>query len=73
MVARLGAAAHAKDPAFLSDADAAALQGDSGNRYQRVMKRLQSASLKNDQRVNFYALGAGEALLMDLGVFFSNP
>lgn len=38
-----------------------------------IVKRLQTASVKDDHRVNFYALGAGEALLMDLGVFLSNP
>jgi hypothetical protein len=64
-VARLAAAAHASDPTFLTDAQAAALSGDSAHTYARTFGQLRNARLHDDERVAFYALGAGEALLLD--------
>jgi len=64
-VARLAANAHAADRAFLNDAQAAALANDAEGTLARILKRLRTISLKEGQRSNFYAVGAGEALLLD--------
>jgi hypothetical protein len=64
-VARLAEKTHATDPQFLSDDEAAALSQDAGATYARVVKRLDSGSLKDDERDSFYALGAGEAMMLD--------
>jgi hypothetical protein len=65
MVGQLAAQAHDRDSAFLSDADAISLRDDSIATYGRVLTRLIMRPLKDDQRVDFYALGTGEALLLD--------
>lgn len=65
MVARLAAAEHARDRSFLSDPQAAALAQDSAATFDRSVKRLKTMSLANDDRLNFYAFGAGEALVLD--------
>ncbi len=65
MVARLAAAEHGRDPSFLTDADAAGLAQDSAATYERTLKRLETKALSDDDRVNFYALGGAEALLLD--------
>jgi hypothetical protein len=64
-VAQYAADAHAANPSFLSDAQAAALMQDSARTYASVVKRLRTQPLQDDKRVNFYAVGAGEALLLD--------
>lgn len=64
-VAQYAAAAHTGDPAFLSDAQAAALEQDSARTYASVVKRLRDVPLATDKRIDFYAVGAGEALLLD--------
>jgi len=53
------------DPRFVTAADARSLAQDSAATRTRVLTQLRSQSLDTDQRVNFYALGAGEALLLD--------
>ena len=65
MVGQFAAQAHDKDATFLNDADAISLREDSIATYGRVLTRLVTRPLKDDQRVDFYALGAGEALLLD--------
>jgi hypothetical protein len=65
-VARLAAQTHRQDPQFLSDAEASALSQDADATYAGVVRRLQTASLKDDERVNFYSIGAGEAMLLDV-------
>lgn len=64
-VAQYAANAHAADPSFLTDAQAAGLLQDSASTYASVAKRLRKVPLAEDKRVNFYAVGAGEALLLD--------
>lgn len=64
-VARLAADTHRQDAQFLSDAEAAALSQDADATYASVLQRLQTISLKDGARTNFYAVGAGEALLLD--------
>lgn len=63
--ARLAAQTHASDPKFLSDAQAAGLQKDADATYAAVIKRLRSLPLAREKRVDFYAVGAGEALILD--------
>lgn len=65
MVGRLAAGEHQRDPSFLTDAEAAALAQDSLATYDRTLKRLETKALSEDERVNFYAFGAGEALVLD--------
>ncbi|MBV9271885.1 MAG: hypothetical protein JO165_12380 [Candidatus Eremiobacteraeota bacterium] len=62
---RLAVAAHANDPTFLTDAQAIALKEDADQTYARVLKRLRTIRLNQDERSNFYAVGAAEALLLD--------
>jgi hypothetical protein len=64
-VAQRAAYAHETDRAFLTDAQAAALMDDANRTYSGVLKRLRSVPLQEDKRVDFYAVGAGEALLLD--------
>lgn len=64
-VAQLAAQAHAEDAGFLSDAQSAALLADADATYAAVLRRLRTVPLKQDGRVDFYALGAGEAMLLD--------
>jgi hypothetical protein len=64
-VAQRAAYAHQADPAFLTDAQAAALMDDANRTYAGVLKRLRTIPLQEDKRVDFYAVGAGEALLLD--------
>ena len=64
-IARLAASAHRDDPAFLTDVQSHALAADADATYSRLLRRLDGADLKGDERVNFYALGAGEALVLD--------
>lgn len=87
-VARLAAKAHAEDPSFLTDSQAAALSDDAKSTLRGVLKRLRTVPLETGKRANFYAIGAGEAMLldgvspgwhakyfdrrMDLSVYFSN-
>jgi hypothetical protein len=63
--ARLASKEHALDPTFLSDQESRDLADDATQTYDGVIKRLQTRSLYFDQRVDFYAVGAGEALLLD--------
>jgi hypothetical protein len=65
-VARLAAETHGEDPQFLSDDEASALSQDADATYASVLKRLQTVSLKEGERSNFYAIGAGEAMLLDV-------
>lgn len=64
-VARRAVQAHATDRSFLSDAQAADLQQDAGSTYAGVLKRLRWLPLAQEKRVDFYAVGAGEALILD--------
>jgi hypothetical protein len=64
-VARLAVGAHLQDPAFLSYAQATAIMRDGDDMYAAVRKRLRTIPLQRDKRIDFYALGAGEALLLD--------
>lgn len=64
-VAQYAASAHASDPSFLNDAQAAELEQDSARTYVSVVKRLRDVPLATDKRIDFYAVGAGEALLLD--------
>jgi hypothetical protein len=64
-VARLAARTHASDPSFLTDTQAAALRTQGDATYAEVIKRLRTIPLGRAKRVDFYALGAGEALLLD--------
>ena len=64
-VARLAARAAEHDPEFIALGDANALARDSAATYGGVLQHLRSNSLGTDQRVEFYSLGAGEALLLD--------
>ena len=64
-VARSAAEEHKSDSAFLTDTEARALLQDSAATYASVVKQLRSNSLASEQRTDFYALGAGEALLLD--------
>lgn len=64
-IAELAAGEHARDPGFLSDSTAAALTQDAARTYAGVLKRLRTIPLQEDKRIGFYALGAGEALLLD--------
>jgi hypothetical protein len=64
-VARGAAREHAADPAFLSAQSAAALQADANETLRKVITRLRTIPLARDKRVDFYAIGAGEALLLD--------
>lgn len=64
-VARLAAQTHASDPAFWSDTQAAWLRQDADGTYAAVVKRLRTLPLAQEKRVDFYAVGAGEALLLD--------
>lgn len=64
-LAQRAALAHAADPAFLTDTQAAALADDANRTYGNVLKRLRTIPLQDDKRVDFYAVGAGEALLLD--------
>jgi hypothetical protein len=63
--ARLASKEHAQDPSFLSDQESRDLADDATQTYDGVVKRLQTRSLYYDQRIDFYAVGAGEALLLD--------
>jgi hypothetical protein len=63
--ARLAARAHQSDPWFLTGKQAAALKTQGDATYAQVLKRLRTIPLARAQRVNFYAIGAGEALLLD--------
>ena len=65
-VARLAADAHRRDTKFLRDDEAAALSQDADATYARVLERLQTVPLKDGERSNFYAIGAGEAMLLDV-------
>jgi hypothetical protein len=65
-VARLAADEHRQDPKFLSDDEAAALSQDADATYTGVLKRLHTVPLKDGERSNFYAIGAGEAMLLDV-------
>lgn len=64
-IAELAAGEHERDPRFLSDAQAAALEQDAARTYAGVLKRLRTIPLREDKRIDFYAVGAGEALLLD--------
>ena len=64
-VAQLAALEHRRDPSFLTDAQSAALMRMSGEIYWSVLQRLRTIPLGVDKRVDFYAVGAGEALLLD--------
>ena len=64
-VAQLAARAHGSDPSFLTDAQSAALMRMSGAIYWSVQQRLRTIPLRVDKRIDFYAVGAGEALLLD--------
>lgn len=64
-VAQLAASEHRADPSFLSDAQATALMRTAGETYWSVLERLRTIPLQRDKRVDFYAVGAGEALLLD--------
>lgn len=63
--ARLASKEHTLDPTFLSDEESRDLADDAAQTYDGVVKRLQTRSLYYDQRIDFYAVGAGEALLLD--------
>lgn len=65
VAARLAAQTHASDPSFLSDAQASGLREDADRTYAGVLKRLRSLPLAQEKRVDFYAVGAGEALILD--------
>lgn len=64
-VAQLAALAHRSDPSFLTDAQSAALMRTAGQIYWSVLERLRMIPLRTDKRVDLYAVGAGEALLLD--------
>ena len=64
-VANRAAQAHAADRSFLNDTQASELREDAMQTYAHVFAQLRGASLKTNQRVSFYALGAGEALVLD--------
>jgi hypothetical protein len=64
-IAQFAADAHRSDPSFLSDDQANALAQDAAATYSSVLKRLRTAALQQDKRIDFYAVGAGEALLLD--------
>jgi hypothetical protein len=64
-VARAAAAEHRRDRGFLSDAQAKAFEDDAAATESRVEHRLRSIPLKEGERSDFYALGAGESLLLD--------
>jgi hypothetical protein len=64
-VAQRAALAHAADPSFLSDVQATALMQDANQTYGNLLKRLRTIPLQEDKRIDFYAVGAGESLLLD--------
>ena len=65
-VARAAVDEHTRDQSFLSDDQAAALALDAQHTYSRVLGQLEEQGpLANDERSNFYAVGAAEALLLD--------
>jgi len=65
-VTRAAVEQHRRDPSFLTDAQAAALANDADATQARVLRQLVKPSpLAEDQRSSFYALGAGEALILD--------
>jgi hypothetical protein len=64
-VAQRAALAHDADPSFLTGAQAAALMQDANRTYTGVVHRLRTVPLQVDKRIDFYAAGAGEALLLD--------
>jgi hypothetical protein len=64
-VARMAAQAHASDPQFLTDDQARDLSDDSAATLAGVEHRLRTIALSEGGRGDFYALGAGEALLLD--------
>jgi hypothetical protein len=64
-VAQLAALAHRSDPSFLTDAQATGLMHTAGETYWSVLQRLRTIPLRADKRADFYAVGAGEALLLD--------
>ena len=64
-VARSAVEQHLSDPSFLTSGQAAALLEDSDQTYESVLTTLRTRPLSDDKRVNFYAIGAGEALLLD--------
>ena len=64
-VARLAVQTHESDPSFLNDLQASALREDADRTYAGVLKRLRSLPLAQEKRVDFYAVGAGEAFILD--------
>lgn len=64
-VARLAAETHARESDFLTQAQADGLAHDSRSTYHTVLRQLRTASLAQDRRLNFYAVGAAEALVLD--------
>lgn len=65
-VARAAANEHRRDPSFLNDAQATALISDADATLARVLGQLRNPSaLTVDRRAGFYAVGAGEALILD--------
>lgn len=63
-IARLASQTHASDPSFLTDAQSTALAQDAQETYERVTKLLHTP-LSSVGRSSFYALGAGEALVLE--------
>lgn len=66
-VAQLAAQAHDTHSSFasLTAPQAQLLDKDAQHTYAGILKQLNAASLQKDKRVAFYAVGAGEALLLD--------
>lgn len=63
-IARAAVQAHAADGSFLTDTQAQALQMDAQSTYGGILREL-NTPLREGERVNFYAFGAAEALLLD--------
>jgi beta-lactamase regulating signal transducer with metallopeptidase domain len=65
-IAQLAAREHARDRTFLTDGQGNGLAADSAATYASILQHLRKPdALRTDERVNFYALGAGEALVLD--------
>lgn len=64
--ASLAVEEHKYDAAFLTPEQAAGLDADAARTYEGILKQLTTFTLAQNGRVNFYSLGAGEALLLDV-------
>jgi hypothetical protein len=64
-VAQLAAQQHDSTSTFLTASQSRLLEADARRTYEAILRILTRGSLQNDRRSAFYAVGAGEGMLLD--------